>query len=84
MGKQSFGISYDLNYYQRYGVPPNTRMQPTAFGARDRCYFDAYSCSAPSAAADTQAVRPPLLPTLGDTAPNMALLSAFLDRYISS
>jgi len=26
---------------------PNTRMQLTTFGARDRCYFGVFSCSAP-------------------------------------
>jgi hypothetical protein len=31
-------------------------MQPTAFGARDRAFFEAILCSAPSSAADGQAV----------------------------
>ncbi len=30
-----------------FQAPPNTRMQPTAFGARDRCYFGAIPCGAP-------------------------------------
>jgi hypothetical protein len=31
-------------------------MQPTAYGARDRWFFEAFLCCAPTAAADTQAV----------------------------
>jgi hypothetical protein len=27
-------------------LPPNTRMQPTAFGARDPSFFEAISCRA--------------------------------------
>ena len=27
--------------------PPNRRLQLTAFGARDRAFFEAFSCSAP-------------------------------------
>src|SRR6266508_1075564 len=38
--------------------PPNTRMQLTAFGARDRRYFKAILCRVPSAATDAQHVRP--------------------------
>jgi len=34
----------------------NPRMQPTAFGAQDRWFFEAIMCCAPSAAADAQAV----------------------------
>jgi len=32
-------------------------MQPTAFGAQDRWFFEAIMCCAPSAAADAQGVR---------------------------
>jgi len=28
-------------------LPPNKRLQLTAFGARDRCYFEAILCRAP-------------------------------------
>src|SRR6266508_6263395 len=38
--------------------PPNTRMQLTAFGARDRRYFKAILCRVPSAATDAQHVGP--------------------------
>ncbi len=41
----------------KFQAPPNTRMQPTAFGARDRRYFGTSLCGAPAAAADAQSVR---------------------------
>ena len=42
----------------KFQAPPNTRMQPTAFGARDRRYFGTSLCGAPAAADDAQSVRP--------------------------
>src|SRR6266508_1116535 len=45
--------------------PLNTRMQLTAFGARDRRYFKAILCRVPSAATDAQHVGPcPIKPVL--------------------
>jgi hypothetical protein len=32
---------------RQIAAPPNTRMQPTAFGARDRAFFEVISCGAP-------------------------------------
>jgi hypothetical protein len=40
-------------------------MQQTAFGARDRCYFGAFQCSAPASAADAQGVGRLMERTLG-------------------
>jgi len=56
--KNQHGItkpSYPLTFYARSGRP-NLRMQPTACGAQDRCFFEVVVCCAPSAAADAQDV----------------------------
>jgi hypothetical protein len=37
-------------------LPPNKRLQLTAFGARDHCYFSDILCCAPSAATEPQGV----------------------------
>jgi len=34
-------------FLQSYRKPANPRMQPTAFGAQDRWFFEAILCSAP-------------------------------------
>ena len=36
-----------LCYRRNTGPRPNRRLQLTAFGARDRWFFDAFLCSAP-------------------------------------
>jgi len=39
-----------------FEVRPNKRLQLTAFGARDRAFFEALLCRAPSSAAEAQDV----------------------------
>jgi len=54
------GLQLSIFFCKPYREPlPNRRLQLTAFGARDRYFFEVILCRAPSSAAEAQDVGPP-------------------------